>query len=90
MYAAVKPRICLYVATVLSKFFAKSRSWRSALRALAGLPRACKAANPAGVRGSLRFSTLGVPSNIAQNNGLSDAVRVTLQMCSLNLSTCFW
>ena len=44
MYAAVKPRICLYVAIVLSEFFAKSRSWCSALPRL---PRACKAANPA-------------------------------------------
>ena len=52
-------------------------------------PAGLQGSNPAGVRGSLRFSTLGVPSNIAQKHGLSDAVRVTLQMRSLNLSTYF-
>ena len=86
MYAAVKLRICLYIVTVLSEFSARSRSWRSALGALPGLPQA---ASPAGVHRRLRSSTLRVPSNVAQDNGLSEAVQMTLQMRYLNLSTCW-
>ena len=83
VYAAVKPRsICLYAANLLSEFSTKTRSWRSALGALPGLPRTCKAASAAGVRGSLGYPHLGVPSDIAQNNGLSDAVRVTFRCAS--------
>ena len=72
--AAVKPCICLYVATVLSDISAQLPVHGALRRGRSlgcrGSTQACKAASPVGVRWRLRFSTLGVPSNIAPERAM--------------------